>query len=524
MVTLRYHGNYVGPGWSAGRYQNSVANSDVPAIDEFDETAKEHDAAYYYGKNLTQADYKFFRKNWGRGFKRSAAALAVGIQGTFRGDDSSSSNATQMKRKTPVTPPYSGRKRPATLRAQSRARRSRTLAYAVVPPKRKTTSKRSTTMRNKLRTKRRSYGRKRSGGMRSSISGGYFGKGTSKKDILSYFAQRGVVFAREFGNNFTSDATNKQQSVLIGHSTYCKRSISDLIAYSMTKMLAVKLGCTINSFSEFIGGTTIRMTLYIRNTNTGAIVPLSSGVLASSTTWNQLKDVFISWLNAVTTDSIIWNQLVYETKDTADTQWFTNLRLDLLRCRLQLYSKSSLKIQNKSKESSNDADAVDRVPLYGKSYEGSGNYWMYKPDNLNTTPGNYLMFNTDENYQYIFNDFGAGSAGSSLREPPIKELFVRVKASGKAHLDPGMIKTSVLNARNSMSLNALLKVIQQYSSTNNQISLGKFRFFIMEKMIQSAVTTTQFITVAYEHDFKLGCVATCSKASSTNYILEQTPQ
>lgn len=84
---IRYHGNYVGPGWSAGQYQDSVANSIVPPVDEFDLTALQHDRAYALNKNLKQADYKFYKANIGKGIKRSIAAIAVGIQGAFRPQD-----------------------------------------------------------------------------------------------------------------------------------------------------------------------------------------------------------------------------------------------------------------------------------------------------------------------------------------------------------------------------------------------------------------------------------------------------
>lgn len=45
-----YHGNYCGPNYSAGKFQTSVANSDVPAVDAFDETCKRHGM--------------FFQKTW----------------------------------------------------------------------------------------------------------------------------------------------------------------------------------------------------------------------------------------------------------------------------------------------------------------------------------------------------------------------------------------------------------------------------------------------------------------------------
>jgi hypothetical protein len=80
---IAYHGNYVGPGWSAGKYQNSVV-SDVPPIDEFDATAKRHDEAYAKGEDLVKADAEFAKVNIGKGFKRTAAGLAVGAQGKIR--------------------------------------------------------------------------------------------------------------------------------------------------------------------------------------------------------------------------------------------------------------------------------------------------------------------------------------------------------------------------------------------------------------------------------------------------------
>jgi hypothetical protein len=43
---FQVHGNYVGPGWSAGEWQDSVAYSDVQPIDEFDDTGRRHDKAY----------------------------------------------------------------------------------------------------------------------------------------------------------------------------------------------------------------------------------------------------------------------------------------------------------------------------------------------------------------------------------------------------------------------------------------------------------------------------------------------
>jgi len=76
---MRYHGNYCGPNWSAGKYQPSVV-SDVLAVDEFDETCQAHDAKYALKDDLSQADHQFYLSNIGKGLKRSVAAVLVKAQ------------------------------------------------------------------------------------------------------------------------------------------------------------------------------------------------------------------------------------------------------------------------------------------------------------------------------------------------------------------------------------------------------------------------------------------------------------
>lgn len=89
--SIRYHGNYCGPGWSDGKRQNSVVGV-TPPIDEFDATCMSHDAAYATNQpasELTRADYKFATTNIASGNpKRVVAGILVGVQGLLRGTDS----------------------------------------------------------------------------------------------------------------------------------------------------------------------------------------------------------------------------------------------------------------------------------------------------------------------------------------------------------------------------------------------------------------------------------------------------
>ncbi len=83
-MSLAYHGNYCGPGWSAGAFQQSVKSS-VKAIDPFDTSCQKHDAAYATaGEDLATADLQFAGENIGLNPKRLVAGLAVGMQGLAR--------------------------------------------------------------------------------------------------------------------------------------------------------------------------------------------------------------------------------------------------------------------------------------------------------------------------------------------------------------------------------------------------------------------------------------------------------
>jgi len=91
QFALAYHGNWCGPGWSGGQYQNSVMNGAQPT-DAFDAICQTHDRAYAANKNLRTADFQFAKENIGYhkkdsfyiNMKRNIAGLAVLTQGVAR--------------------------------------------------------------------------------------------------------------------------------------------------------------------------------------------------------------------------------------------------------------------------------------------------------------------------------------------------------------------------------------------------------------------------------------------------------
>jgi hypothetical protein len=75
-MRVKYHGNWCGPGWSDGDWVDSRKGY-APAIDEFDETCRQHDFALASGARNREADRKFVESNLGKGAKRTLAAVAV---------------------------------------------------------------------------------------------------------------------------------------------------------------------------------------------------------------------------------------------------------------------------------------------------------------------------------------------------------------------------------------------------------------------------------------------------------------
>lgn len=51
-MSFAYHGNYCGPGWSAGKYQESVWDESVKPVDELDQLCMYHDGIYASAKQL----------------------------------------------------------------------------------------------------------------------------------------------------------------------------------------------------------------------------------------------------------------------------------------------------------------------------------------------------------------------------------------------------------------------------------------------------------------------------------------
>lgn len=83
---MRFHGNWTGPGWTAGQYKSTGFLTDedrnVPAIDGLDAAAKRHDIDLFdHPEDAAIINKRFVREARKYGLKGAAAAVAVGLFG-----------------------------------------------------------------------------------------------------------------------------------------------------------------------------------------------------------------------------------------------------------------------------------------------------------------------------------------------------------------------------------------------------------------------------------------------------------
>jgi hypothetical protein len=83
---MRYHGNWTGPGWTAGQYKSTGFLTDedrnVPATDALDQAAKDHDIGLFdHPERADELNKAFVREARKHGIKAAAAAVMVGLFG-----------------------------------------------------------------------------------------------------------------------------------------------------------------------------------------------------------------------------------------------------------------------------------------------------------------------------------------------------------------------------------------------------------------------------------------------------------
>lgn len=349
-----------------------------------------------------------------------------------------------------------------------------------------------------------------------SKSAGFIRRGSGKYKVgkLAAMKRNGWQHTFEYGKVCTTTT----QVQVIGHHTMPVIRVWSNIWRLLCKKLMYKAGRQFDDPSGSLAFLTVGDTIVV-----SYITTPGSGIATYSYTYasgNTIED----FVTRMTLNTAGFNNLISPPE-------FTNLRLivstlnssvhptqiSLSGLMLDIYAKSSLKIQNRTvtNEANVESDDIDNAPLYGRTYEGTGNgtTWFFSGATTNLFAHN--------SYGNIEAEGTAVVGGTSwFGEPPSAVEFPGVKLQGKVRIEPGDIKTSVLTDMKTLNFNrfaAILHKYQQFTAGKPRENFGKFRFMALEKMLDA--TTALSIVTAYEHNLLLvlNCREKVTKITGMNF-------
>lgn len=375
---------------------------------------------------------------------------------------------------------------------------------------------------NRIR-RRLNPGRGGSGRVMSSKSSGWFNEKLSKSTAMDQYANKGFVTRLE--NN--DSVSTSRQVAYVAHSTMPAQTVALTCVKAMIKKLINITGNDVKSELELIlEGTSYDQKLVITyKMRDGSSVSDKEFPIARATaTLQSLANDYVTFFNALGAVQFL------RAKIFSVYTWGVELLIDtdLTSARFKIFSKSRLKIQNRSINSvgNNESDDVDNVPLYGKSYDYKTNGTIYRDYPVTAATTSAITTNVRTGVLPSTQPVEDPKC-QMYTEPPLPSQFVGCKGVRSAKLDPGDIKTSVMYDSVNMSFqyfhNQIMNKGGLYDATGRFIQywIGKTRLFAFEKMIASAATADNNIKLQQEHQLDIGAIFTVRRIKHTapgNYI------
>lgn len=341
--------------------------------------------------------------------------------------------------------------------------------------------------------------RRRTRGAPDSKSGGFFKRPAVRirKTAPFSMAKQGSVYNIEHGGTFEAAYCG-----FIGHTSAPVSYALTIACSAIVKKIHEQLKCFYTDEVDELafGGkiTTVEFAHKAFPEQTATVASLTttgSSTVKSVIDWLELQ---ISNLFGQSQQAMLESITCFQNGGTA--QYTVPVQMNLRQCYITLESKSSLKIQNRSKNAlGSEADEVDNVPLYGKQYsgKGSGVHPIKKGSNiaLFAWPATGVI--------------QATGTAQFMKEPPNGYEFEEAVKVGKAKLEPGEIKTSVIYDRTSCHIDkyfaALIRGTGALVPAYPRLNIGKFRLFALEKMIETNNELPINMLFAYENNTKLAC-------------------
>lgn len=352
-------------------------------------------------------------------------------------------------------------------------------------------------------------------GAKDSKSKGFIAKGKRIYNPLDELSIKGIVVSRELGGVYNSTAAVKEQSVMVGHSVFGRSQLRIDLARAFVKMLMLKHKINLQDFKDAMNIGCDHTWFFYYHRYPGDAEQVSSATFGNANTFNDLLNYIANVLFVLADTNTDIRYLRVKCTESA-TGGSTRYTLDLRGAEFDIYCKSTMKIQNRTINTSgnNEDSDVDNVPLYGKSYTGSGNWIQLNNDII--SPATNILTNT------IALGF---TSTSSFAEPQSLSFVRHAKKIGKVHIDPGNIQTSMIVYRKRFTFNSIIRdYLAPSGGSRPTIQIGKFRYIHVEKMLQSVETTDiNGIKVAWEVDAKTAVAMYAKEQPQTTYVVEQSP-
>lgn len=372
---------------------------------------------------------------------------------------------------------------------------------------------------------------------------GKFAKGTRKQVNTSVdkYAQAGVVNVREISGSVTDG-----DIVYLSHCTFEPELVSKSIAEALVRKLLVRAGIdvlnpdlpVVNSGS-ILSSLSLAWTLVSSNaagtTNIVFTDPIAitggftiDGLAATTATsggYSLQQQIFQAMIGLTTVIAEVY-LLVGDHVVALTTPTITNpiAKIDLASELLEVYFKSNINIQNRTKTDSGSTsmDAVDNQPLKGMKYEFIGGVPQVKERSV--IGSGYAAINRIVPNRGMNLIRGADLTGSRInyREPPTPKVFNNIKTCAAINLDPGQCKMSTITSVwKGYATNLIQFKFTVRPTTINTDAMrfmpGKCEMFALEERISTP--SLNLITCLYEVQQTVGVklTGTKKKISVSNY-------
>lgn len=318
---------------------------------------------------------------------------------------------------------------------------------------------------------------------------------------------QGVSFVKETGISIS----NVTDACYIGHATFCQLQMKLALYRTLLKKLFQKREIVIDNWTTVIpldNGAIIRI-WYKTNADNATALSFADYTNVAGNTFEQAAQSFNSTIGSGGPDFMFDSMVLYPETNVPYT---TSINLKYASVHVDV--KSSLKLQNTTAATEGqESDAVNNVPLYGRSYYGSGN-----GTHSNRSGIAEVTLWADEDRGIIYKT-GALAAGTSDMPPP--SYFKSVTGTGKAKIEPGAIKTSTLVQKQTYALNKFLHHLYKGETiVKDMIHTGKFAFHGFEHMIKATAADPK-ISIKAEHNYHLMMTIRIKQNWMTDMKIEQ---